>query len=259
MPRLGFLPPFSSSFAAMRLRSLVLEIDFRGFDISQNYSDHLSATAAESLAEALEPACDDLQSLTIHLRWFNPHRRPPQMDAFKYLISIGHSTISILKLRGFESRNWDMSLMSSLKDLVAAQSFASYPGLRHFSLDGFGISADAFRQMRCLNLEHLEVILAWPPWPGEDDEIYELVNSLALCELDKLQSLDVKFRDLGLDTIELALGWHWDETSAHWEAVEDGCAARGIRCTIDPPAQTRNFGYDEGGGDDEGEREGEAG
>ena len=88
-------------------------------------------------------------------------------------------------------------------------------------LDEFGVSADAFRQLR-----HLDIVVMDESFSGEEMK-EQLMATLYLPELSKLKTLRV-FGDLPAP-------YAWQDTKKTWRPVEKMCIKKGISCEISYP------------------------
>lgn len=136
-------------------------------------------------------------------------------------------------------------------------AFAEYPNLTFLRLDECGTVPEMFRRLGCRELKELSVTII------EKDDLGELLDSLRLPELQRLEKLRMNFGQLpGIDVDEgLYDGkWHRGDVIEEGAMIEKECRDRGIDVVIDYPSESgeEEDEYSEDGeGDNEGQSEDE--
>lgn len=236
---------FSSPITSLQLQSLAVDVYFL-FQFQELESDGSPppngspppdqfTASADRLRHILEPVCSNLQSMTLSFPNGSSHDISLYIEIFRKLHSIGSSTVTTLILRVVNS---DPGQTDSLfaEEVAKANAFALFPALRHLVLDEFGITLDAFGQMGCSELRTLDVVVMSPESEDGWETMSDVLNTLALPELARLNKLGIKFAMFphfyeGRDSFDN----EWYGTEATWAPVQEACAARNIECIIEHP------------------------
>lgn len=227
---------FTRSFVDMHLESLSIDIDWTDCTVLE--SAHQLGGTCLALADILRPACTSLQSLTLSF-WYRTREKPRvYTDVFRHLQALGHETVTRLSLVNHQVKTTiDPPFLGEL----AAESGAisPSPNVHELVLREFGVSSAALRQLGCVELRELDVVVIEQGSGNGVASHDALLESLKSTEMAKLKRLRIEFGDLGaLDRED-----DWAGTEDAWEPLAEFCVAKGIACEIIHPPEHEEDSY----------------
>ncbi|KAF7984374.1 hypothetical protein HWV62_15417 [Athelia sp. TMB] len=185
---------FRSPLSHVQLESLALRMEFDG----GMYRNHMPR-AALAVSKALRRSCANLKCLSIYLLAVEEVESAALVQTMLHIFKLASPSLRELKIEASTTPYLPSNSASFATTLATAKAFIPCPALRRLQLENVGINPTLLQQLKCADLEELELAANRHDCPMLLENI---LSCLASPELGNLRCLKLNCLDVGHASME---------------------------------------------------------